>query len=165
MHILRCTHGTEYEVRVHCSLYLSHSKSIITWSNVVNIHQFQIAIQLPQLRTWTHPFLWDVLRCGRPPSRAKHAKFTSSILYVWLCMEKFYEQLVTRVIKMIIIKEFSGHSCQCLSYCAAHVSPKLRFVWCLPRLRNPNIDQLCTQKLAYYIPASFKLTRIMFIYI
>ena len=116
MHILRCTHGTEYEVRVHCSLYLSHSKSIITWSNVVNIHQFQIAIQLPQLRTWTHPFLWDVLRCGRPPSRAKHAKFTSSTLYAWLCMEKFYEQLVTRVIKMIKIKEFSGHSCQSLSY-------------------------------------------------
>ena len=152
MHILRCTHGTEYAVRVHCSLYLSHSKSIITWSNVVNIHQFQIAIQLPQLRTWTHPFLWDVLRCGRPPFRARHSKFTSSTLYAWLCMEKFYEQLAC-VTKMIKIKEFSGHAR--VTFCHnCHVSPKLAFVLCLPSFWNPNIDQPCRQKLAYYIPVA-----------
>ena len=122
----------------------------------INIHQFQISIQLPQLPTWTHPFLWDVLRCGHPPSaRARHSKFTSSILYVWLCMEKFYEQLVTCLIKMIKIKEISGHSCQSLSYCAAHVSPKLASVLCLPRFCDPNIDQLCTQKLAYYIHSNW----------
>ena len=44
-----------------------------------------------------------------------------------------------------------------------HVSSKLAFVLCLPRLRNPNIDQLCRQKLAYYIPAAFKyLTMIIY---
>ena len=34
------------------------------------------------------------------------------------------------------------------------VSPKLAFVLCLPRFCNPNIDQLCRQKLAYYIPVA-----------
>ena len=125
---------------------------------MVNIPQFQISIQLP---TWTHPFLWDVLRCGRPPSPVKHAKFTSSTLYAWLCMEKFYEQLAC-VIKMIKIKEFSGYAR--VTFCHnCHVSPKLAFVWCLPRLCNPKIHQLCRQKLAYYIPAAFKyLTMIIY---